>query len=116
MNKYSPYRDKTIVAYGYDAVTLWDVLEHMVNPVSFLSALNTKYVFILTPDATKLDGKLDGWVHYKTDEHQHFFTKESVTRCLERSGFKVREMNHEEGALRNPKHPSWLLTVVGERV
>ena len=116
VNKFSPYKDKSIVSFGYDAVTLWDVLEHMESPSEFASLLNTKYLMALTPDATNLKGKFDGWIHYRPDEHQHYFTKESMTRFMERSGYKVREINHEEGKLRNPKHPLWLMTVVGERV
>jgi len=115
VNKYSSYRDKTIVAFGYDAVTVWDVLEHMDNPHRFASDLNTKYLFVLTPDATTLNGKLKGWKHYREDEHQHYFTQDSIVTFLERSGYKLREMNHDEGALRDPKHPEWLMTVVGER-
>lgn len=115
VNKYSPHKDKSIVAYGYDAVTLWDVLEHMEDPAGFASALNTRFLFVLTPDASGLKGKFDGWRHYRPDEHQHYFTKESMTRFMERSGFKVREMNHDEGKLRDPKHPGWLVTCVGER-
>jgi hypothetical protein len=103
------------VAFGYDAVTLWDVLEHMESPHRFVSELNTKFLFVLTPDATGLKGKLNGWRHYRPDEHQHYFTKESMTLFLERNGYKVREMNHAEGSLRDPKHPGWLMTVVGER-
>lgn len=116
VNKYSPYKDKTIVAFGYDAVTVWDVLEHMDNPYRFAADLNTKFLFVLTPDATSLKGNFKGWKHYRPDEHQHYFTKESATRLMERSGYKVREMNHDEGKLRDPKRPEWLLTIVGERV
>lgn len=115
VNKYSPYRDKSIVAYGYDAVTLWDVLEHLKSPSEFLAALNTKFLFVLTPDASSVNGRLEDWLHYKPDEHQHFFTEKSISLLMERSGYNILEINHDEGKLRNPKHPGWLLTAVGER-
>jgi len=115
VNRYSPYKDKSIVAFGYDAVTLWDVIEHMEYPSEFASDLNTKYLIVLTPDATNLKGRFKEWIHFRPDEHQHYFTKESLTRFMERSGYKVREMNHDEGKLRNPSHPGWLVTCVGER-
>lgn len=115
VNRYSPYKDKSIVAFGYDAVTMWDVVEHMEYPSEFISDLNTRLLVLLTPDATALNGKFEGWRHYRPDEHQHYFTKESIARFMERSGYKIREMNHDEGRLRDPKHPGWLMTVVGER-
>lgn len=116
VNPFSPYRDDSVLGMKWDAVTAWDVVEHMASPVKWASNLNTRFLFLLTPDATSLHGKFTGWKHFKTDEHQHYFTKESLARFMDRAGYCIRELNHDEGALRDPKHPGWLVTVVGERV
>ncbi len=114
INPYSAFRDKNVVGESWDAVTMWDVLEHIPDPHRFITGMDTKYLMVLTPDATGLHGKLAGWKHFKVDEHQHYFTKESITAFMERCGFRVMEMNHDEGELRDPRHPQWLVTVVGE--
>ena len=115
INPHAMRHDKSLIQFGYDAVTAFDVVEHMANPHTFASSLNTRYLIVLVPDATALKGDFSGWKHYRPDEHQHYFTQESLTRFMERSGFKVREMNRDEGKLRDPKHPGWLVTCVGER-
>jgi hypothetical protein len=115
INPHSPFRDKDITSAGYDAVTAWDVVEHMENPLKWAESLNAKHLIVLTPDASRLRGKFDGWKHYRPDEHQHYFTKESLVKFMDRAGFIVRELNHDEGKLRDPKNPNWLVTCVGER-
>ena len=81
-----------------DAITFWDVLEHLPNPVADLARarqlLRPGGVLALTvPDAANFVARLSGrrWFGYKTaGEHLQFFTQASLRRALERAQFNVR--------------------------
>jgi hypothetical protein len=98
----------------WDGVTLWDVIEHIYQPDLFLQQLKSQFVFIVTPNASGMS-TLDGWKHYKPDEHQHYFTESSLCRMMLRAGYWVTEINFEEGKLRDPQHEKGIITIVGRR-
>ena len=114
INRYAGFGDRDVVHQSWDGVTLWDVIEHMETPDRFLKGLGTDYLFIATPNLEP-GQPLEGWKHYKPDEHQHYFSEKSLRTMLDRCGYTVEEVNHDEGALRDPDHPKAIITLVARR-
>jgi 2-polyprenyl-3-methyl-5-hydroxy-6-metoxy-1,4-benzoquinol methylase len=66
----------------FDAITLWDVIEHLEDPFSMLEQINKKlkkngFLFISTPNAGSLISKLMGsrWAFMTPPEHLVFFNQ-----------------------------------------
>lgn len=117
INPNSPFYDNHRLYLGrWDAVTLWDVIEHLKHPSDFLRKLRTEWLFISTPNVASVNGAvLKDWKHWKPEEHQHLFSEASLYRMLSRTGFRVIEISNEEGALRDPQHPEAIITIVGRK-
>jgi 2-polyprenyl-3-methyl-5-hydroxy-6-metoxy-1,4-benzoquinol methylase len=83
-----------------DAITFWDVLEHVTNPMADLAQarrlLKPHGVLALTvPDAANLTARVSGrhWFGFKTaGEHLQFFTHTSLRRALQTQRFALREL------------------------
>jgi 2-polyprenyl-3-methyl-5-hydroxy-6-metoxy-1,4-benzoquinol methylase len=81
-----------------DAITFWDVLEHVTDPLADLShaqrLLRPGGVLALTvPDAANLLARVSGrrWFGYKTaGEHLQFFTRRSLGMALHTAAIAVR--------------------------
>jgi len=114
INPHSGYESHDLYDEWWAGVTLWDVIEHLFRPDLFLRHLKSEYVFIATPNATGLNS-LEGWRHYKPDEHQHYFNGLSLSLMMLRAGYKVITANYNEGELRDPEHKEAILTMVGRR-
>lgn len=97
----------------WEGVTLFDVLEHMELPNEFLSRLRTRLVFICTPDLAGAKGQIEGWKHFRPDEHQHYFTVSSLARMMDRCEFDILHLDRQEAYIRDSKEPTSLVTVVG---
>ena len=81
-----------------DAITFWDVLEHVTDPAADVAKARTLLrpggVLALTvPDAANLIARVSGsrWFGFKTaGEHLQFFTRTSLRLALEKAGFTIR--------------------------
>lgn len=81
-----------------DAVTFWDVLEHVPDPIGNLSRakalLKPRGVLALTvPDSSNVLAHVSGrrWFGYKTaGEHLQFYTDASLRLAFEKSGIALR--------------------------
>lgn len=80
---------------SFDLVTLFDLLEHVPSPRTFLKEvwrlLSPKaFLMITTPDVTSLSARLMGrhWSHYHQD-HLYYFSPDTITRLLHECGFSV---------------------------
>ncbi len=76
------------------AVTLWDVLEHLVEPASLLARVQ-EYVFTSLPifrDGTHVVGSK----HFRTDEHRWYWTVDGLVRWMELHGFECVEHDDHE--------------------
>ena len=89
-------------ANTYDLITLWDVIEHLTNPLEVLRVLkralkkNGLLVFS-TPDVESLPARLTKhkWIGYKlSDEHLTYFSKKTVALLLEKAGFTLVSSKH----------------------
>lgn len=87
---------------AYDAVTMWDVIEHVPDPKEYIRAvsrlLRSGGIYELsTPDIGSLPAKLTGnrWIGYKlSDEHIYYFSVATLSRLLEDVGFDVVHVRH----------------------
>jgi len=80
----------------FDAVTLWDILEHLSNPREGLEEVNRilknkGYIFITVPNMDSWIRKLMGkrWFGFnKIDEHLFYFSPRTMRLLLEKTGFE----------------------------
>lgn len=118
VNPFSPYNKDPLIGLDYwDALSMFDVVEHLFLPGVLIRRVSPKYLFLLTPivnTAWKTD-QIFSWKHFRPDEHQHYFNMKSLLLFLEKYGYNATEINHDEGALRDPEHPEYLVTVAAKR-
>ena len=83
----------------YDIITLWDVIEHLPNPIQQLRIINglikKEGVLVLsTGDISSLSAKISGrkWHLMTPPQHLQFFSKKSLINAIERSGFSVEKI------------------------
>ncbi len=90
---------------SFDAVTLWNVLEHLHNPLQTLSEVRR----ILRPDGVLalsvpnggcLDACLFGshWIGLDPPRHLYTFTRKTLAQLLERTGFRLFEVRYITGS------------------
>lgn len=90
--------DADVEEGSLDAVTFWDVLEHVSNPIADLARarqlLRPGGVLALTvPDSANFLARLSGrrWFGYKTaGEHLQFFTGASLRLAFQRANLSLR--------------------------
>lgn len=93
---------------GFDAVTMWDVLEHVPDPVHVVRAarglvapggslwISTPNIGGLFPAASlRVAGRVGKWPHPEPPFHLFQFSVDTLTDVLTRGGFVVIEVHHE---------------------
>jgi 2-polyprenyl-3-methyl-5-hydroxy-6-metoxy-1,4-benzoquinol methylase len=82
----------------FDAITLFDVIEHLPDPRGALQRCRRYlksggHLFITTPDTGALVARLLGshWYYIDIVEHISLFSAASLTRLIGASGFRVAE-------------------------
>lgn len=82
--------------YAYDAITLWDVLEHMERPAGLLSGLvKGIHIFASVPMIDNLH-RLQESKHYRPGEHLHYWTEGGFILYVEKLGYKLLEFSDHE--------------------
>lgn len=85
----------TIARQRFDLITLWDVIEHVPDPVGTLSWLRQLLgeggrLFMQTPRVGLLSDLLGArFEHYLPLEHLHLFTRDALVGAAERAGFAL---------------------------
>ena len=81
---------------SFDAITLFDVVEHLPDPGGALARCREWLapggcLFLTTPDAGSLMARLLGrhWYYVDLDEHIALFTRANLEALLARAGFRV---------------------------
>ncbi len=85
-------------AGSFDLITLWDVLEHIPDPVAAISEARRLLapggkLLIETQNVNSRAAKVLGsrWQHYKHAEHIYHFNPETLAAILDRAGMRVLE-------------------------
>lgn len=84
-------------AQAFDVVTMWDVIEHVVDPTAELREVHRilrkgGLLSIITPDAGSLVARLLGrrWEEFRrVREHVFFFSKHTLDQMLRKTGFEI---------------------------
>ena len=104
-----------ITSFHWDYLICGEVLEHIDNPVMFLSSIREKYekyinrIIVTVPNTLNLSHikrAFKGVESINTD-HRYSFTPYNITKVLVNSGYKVVEMNmalHFDPKTRGPVH------------
>ncbi len=89
--------DENIGWHDFDAICLWDVIEHVADPINVTQLIMDRvkpggYLFISTPDFGSLIAKLmrSNWAFMTPPYHLGYFTKQS---------FKILFQNHSSGKI-----------------
>jgi 2-polyprenyl-3-methyl-5-hydroxy-6-metoxy-1,4-benzoquinol methylase len=97
----------------FDVVTMWDVLEHLHDPVGTLQEINRilkpgGIVVIRVPNLASLDARLFGnaWAGLDAPRHLYVFTPKTLAVALEKAGFSVVENSGGIGS-----YPTFMLSV-----
>lgn len=93
--------DTALDGASFDVVTLFDVLEHTLNPLGELREVHRilkpgGYVFLTLPNAGSLPARIMGryWYGYKkVKEHFYYFTPPTAKRILAESGISFVEVS-----------------------
>lgn len=99
--------------HKWDAVTFWDVLEHVPNPDKVISELNADLIVIslphchfgMTMEKAGFDVALewfDNWKHRKPHEHIHHYSMTSIAIWMESLGYRWEGANNMEDIVRTP--------------
>lgn len=98
-----------------DVLTMWDSIEHIPNFYGEIKDVNAPWLFITTPNLESVDKPILFWKHYRPGEHIFYFDRHSLGVVLSDLGYSIRELNFDEGKLRDPEHPDAILTVVARK-
>src|SRR5205807_2163563 len=91
----------------FDVITMWDFLEHVLDPESVLAKVRRLLVpggvlLVFTIDSTSLLNRVGGFLYHASRRravrilellydfrHNYYFTKPALAALLERSGFRI---------------------------
>jgi len=88
---------------SFDAITMWDVLEHLHNPITTLVGVHKKLksggmLFLAIPNWESLDRRIFGtsWIGYDAPRHLYVFPKKLMEEILLKNGFQVIKMKCDD--------------------
>lgn len=112
--------DEPFPAQFFDAVTMWDVLEHVPDPLAELREVRRilkpgGVLVFRIPDASSPERRWFGtyWAGFDSPRHLYVFSPTTVSRLLEKAGFGLLDMRDLSG-----NHPAWAISMqawAGER-
>ncbi len=102
----------TLSENDFDAITLWEVIEHLPRPVEELRRLHDRLhpgglLMLSTPNTGHWQAvrEPDAWTSYRPPSHLLYFTTRTLQNALQRAGFERIEI-HRVSPL--PPLPGWL--------
>jgi len=89
-------------ASPFDAITMWDSLEHMRDPTAVVRRLKSHLksngiLIVRVPHCTSFDARVRGpkWRHWSLPLHMSHFTPRTVCRLLEQQGFAIEVVDRK---------------------
>ncbi len=83
----------------FDVVTMWDVIEHVAQPVKTIKLIGNivkpgGIVALTTGDVGSLVARLSGrkWHLYNIPQHLSYFDTDTIRKLLEQGGFTAKEI------------------------
>ncbi len=78
----------------FDAIVLWDLIEHLPHPSNFLKTINRLLspdglLVIWTPNARNAAWLKGQWYGYIPLQHLYFFSSATLNRTLQSAGFRM---------------------------
>ncbi len=87
---------ESLAPNSFDVITMWHVLEHLIDPVAAIARANELLVaggklYIELPNWNSLGRMAKGtsWSQLRPPEHINFFTPRSLASLIGRSGFRI---------------------------
>jgi len=86
----------------FDVITAIEVIEHIADPVGFLTRLRSlarpgTLLFLTTLNAQVAPRDFPSWSYVRPEIHVSFFTPKALARALEKSGFSPRYVGFAPG-------------------
>ena len=80
----------------FDVITLWNVIEHLYNPVETLNIIHNRLklggtLIFNTPNLDSLDAKIfkQYWIGFELPRHMYVFSEETISRLMQTTDFKI---------------------------
>ena len=97
-------------ANTFDVITLWDLIEHLRNPLDCLKKIHHVMkpgglLVMWTPNVKNALFQKDRWMGYKILQHFYFFSEDSLNKMLGKAGFEIvySKTNKARKGLSEPK-------------
>ncbi len=88
--------DLRLPAASFDVVTLWEVIEHLPDPVGALSEIHrllkpSGLILMSTPNSSSWQARVwqGNWAGWDMPRHLQVFTEATLRQLLERTGFEI---------------------------
>ena len=102
----------------WDAVTMFDSIEHVADLKTAFDRLDSD-VFVITtphPGDNPPEGEILSWRHYKPNEHLHYFTPAALSWFFRSRGYRLMHFDNTEDMIRkNPGKDPNVVTYVFRR-
>jgi SAM-dependent methyltransferase len=100
-----PFEHANYPTGHFDAITLWDVLEHVHDPMASLHEIRRMLrpggvLFIRVPNAASYVARICGryWSGYDLPRHMTLFTPRTLARALVQAGFRTTVRRYSSGS------------------
>jgi 2-polyprenyl-3-methyl-5-hydroxy-6-metoxy-1,4-benzoquinol methylase len=97
-------REANLPENSVDVATLWDVIEHLHDPLDVLKELRRVTrpggkLIVRTPDIASLDARVFGeyWIGLDVPRHLYLFDDRTLARAVETAGYVVEAIEHGSG-------------------
>lgn len=91
----------TFRSQQFDLITLWDVIEHLPNPLEVITISHRLLkkggvIALTTGDVDSIFAKFQGrgWHLYNPPQHLSYFSPLTITKILKKAGFKKVTISH----------------------